>query len=53
MYVKWYGVVVILVIEIKVVRKREDEGGFKRFVESIGSLQSTREYVATILCQVS
>ena len=27
--------------------------GFKRFVERIGSLQRTRESVATISCQVS
>ena len=30
-----------------------DEDGVKRFVERIGSLHSTRESVATILCQVS
>ena len=29
------------------------EGGFKRSVERIGSLRSTRESVATILCHVS
>ena len=33
--------------------KADYEGGFKRSVERIGSLRSTRESVATILCHVS
>ena len=33
--------------------KADYEGGFKRSVERIGSLRSTHESVATILCQVS
>ena len=33
--------------------KADYAGGFKRSVERIGSLQSTRESVATILCHVS
>ena len=33
--------------------KADYEGGFKRSVERIGSLRSTRESVVTILCHVS